>query len=406
MDGVVAYLTGEYPKVSHTFIQREIAALRAQGVKVVTCTIRRARPKDVLADQKDEEAATFAVLGAAKNPVTLIRAHWGVLRHRPGAWFAALRLALTTGSPGVRAFLWQLFYFLESAVLAEHLRAQGVTHLHNHFSDSSCSVAMLASEMSGIAFSFTMHGPDIFYQPFRWRIDAKIARARFVACISHFCRSQAMLFSDQRHWGKLHVVHCGIDPAKYDAPSTANGGHLLFVGRLAAVKGVPVLFGALAKSRAQGADLRLTLIGDGAERQALEAAAQGLGDRVTFAGYRTQAEVAAALQGADALVLPSFAEGLPVVLMEALAARVPVVTTRIAGVPELVEDGVNGMLVAPGDVDGLAEALVAVMADPARRRAMGEAGRAKVMAEFDGAAEAAWLARLFAGSDGLPVRPK
>jgi glycosyltransferase involved in cell wall biosynthesis len=409
MDGVVAYLTGEYPKVSHTFIQREIAALRAQGVRVVTCTIRRAGPRDVLVDQRAEEDATFSVLGAARNPVTLVRAHWGVLRHRPGAWFAALRLALTTGSPGVRAFLWQMFYFIEAAVLARHLRAQEVVHLHNHFSDSSCSVAMLASEMSGIPFSFTMHGPDIFYQPYRWRIDAKIARARFVACISHFCRSQAMLFSDQRHWGKLHIVHCGIDPAKYDAPSTAtghaSGGHLLFVGRLAAVKGVPVLFAALENARARGVDLRLTLIGDGAERQTLESAARALGNDVTFAGYRTQAEVAAALQGADALVLPSFAEGLPVVLMEAMAARVPVVTTRIAGVPELVEDGVSGLLVAPGDVDGLAEALVAVMADPARRRAMGEAGRAKVVTEFDGAAEAAWLARLFAGAEGLPVRP-
>ena len=271
---------------------------------------------------------------------------------------------------------------------------------------------MLTATLSGIPYSFTIHGPDIFYQPMRWRIDEKIARAAFVACISDFCRSQAMLFSERQHWDKLHVVHCGIDPARYDTPSTAPGDHLLFVGRLAAVKGVPVLFDALAIARQTRPNLHLTLIGDGPERKMLEAEATTLGltDAVTFAGYRTSDEVALALRDTDALVLPSFAEGLPVVLMEAMAARVPVIATRIAGIPELVDHGVNGALVPPGDSTALATAILDVLSDATRRRAMGDAGRDRVVQDFNGTTEAAWLADLFAavGQSGprLPKRPK
>lgn len=406
--GPVAYLTGEYPKASHTFIQREIAALRDIGLTVLTCTIRRAAPQHVLADQMAEAATTFCVLESARLPRYLIGAHVSLLRHHPRRWFAALRLALGTGSPGVRAFVWQLFYFAEAAALARHLERQGVRHLHNHFSDSSCTVAMLTSVMAGIPFSFTMHGPDIFFEPKRWRIDEKIARAAFVACISDFCRSQAMLFSDRRHWDKLHVVHCGIDPALYQAPSVAPGGHLLFVGRLAAVKGVLVLFDALVRIRAARPDLRLTLIGDGPERAGLEseARAAGLADIVTFAGYRTTAEVASTLRSADLLVLPSFAEGVPVVLMEAMAARVPVIASRVAGVPELVDHGVSGILCPPGNASALGAAILDVLSsDTARRRAMGAAGRAKVVADFASRTEAALLASLFQSYGAGETRP-
>lgn len=411
MDGVVAYLTGEYPKVSHTFIQREIAALRALGWTVHGCTVRRAAAKDVLADQQDEAAKTFCILDAARSPLHLIGAHAAVLRRHPGRWFSALRLAWRTRSPGLRALLYQMYYFAEAAVLARHLERQGVRHLHNHFSSASCTVAMLASAMSGIPFSFTMHGPDIFFEPMRWRIDEKIARASFVACISDFCRSQAMLFSDRKHWDKLHVVHCGIEPARYDGPSAATGADLLFVGRLAAVKGVPVLFDALALIRDLRPDLRLTLIGDGPERRTLEseAAAMGLSDIVHFAGYKTTDEVAGALRRADLLVLPSFAEGVPVVLMEAMASRVPVVVSQVAGIPELVEDGISGRLVPPGNAAALAGAIVAILASDDRLM-MGEAGRAKVVAAFNSESEAAWLGQLFmsysSGGSRLPKRPE
>jgi len=398
-----AWLTGEYPKVSHTFIGREIAALRAQGLDILTVTVRRTPPREVMADQQEEQARTFALLEAARRaPHRLLAAHARLLARAPSRYLAALNLALTTGSPGLKARTYQLFYFAEAGLLAEHLRANGVTHLHNHFSKSSCSLAMLTSALSGIPFSFTMHGPDIFQEPERWRLDAKIARATFVACISDFCRSQGMLHSDPAHWPKLHIIHCGIDPNLYARnESRTPGAHLVLVGRLAAVKGVPVLLDALARVT-DIPGLRLTLVGDGPDRAALEARTRtlGLSGRVTFAGYQTSSQAAATLRDADALVLPSFAEGLPVVLMEAMAAGLAVVTTQIAGIPELVQDCVTGRLVPPGNRTALAQALREVLTDPDRAAAMGRAGMARVAAEHDSATEAARLRTLLNHRDG------
>ena len=390
----IAYLTGEYPRATDTFIQREVAALRALGWEIETCSIRRTGAEHLVGDeQRSEQARTFHVLNAAKNPLRLTRAKLRALRN-PARYFRAFALAWRTAPKGIKGRLWQMFYFAEALMLAEHLERHGVTHLHNHIAKASCTVAMLTSELTGIPYSFTLHGPDIFFEPLHWRLDEKIARARFVACISEFCRSQAMVFSDRAHWGKLHIVHCGVDPGRYDPAPREGAPHLLFVGRLAAVKGVPVLFEAL--QQLDMPDLRVTLIGDGPERAGLEreVAERGLSDVVEFAGYRNQTEVAEALREADALVLPSFAEGVPVVLMEAMASARPVVTTQIAGVPELVEDGVSGRLVPPGDVEALAEALREVLCDAGLRARMGAAGRAKVCAEFDIAREAAWLSRL------------
>lgn len=408
----IAYLTGEYPRATDTFIQREVAALRARGLMVETCSIRRTGAEHHTGpEQRAEAAGTFHVLETARSPRHLIAAHLAAWR-RPGAWLRALLLAWRTSPGGIKATLYQFIYLAEAAVLAQHLRAKGLTHLHNHIAKSSCTVAMLMSEMSGIPYSFTLHGPDIFYEPYRWRLDEKIARARFVACISHFARSQAMAFSDPRHWHKLHIVHCGVDPARYAPPATPAPAHLLFVGRLAAVKGVPMLFDALRDLSPKHPALHLTLVGDGPERAMLErrAGEMGLASRITFAGYKSQAEVADLLRTATALVLPSFAEGVPVVLMEAMAARVPVVTTRIAGVPELVEDGVSGLLVPPGDAHALQVAIGRLLYDRHLCRDMGEAGRLRVEAEFASDHEAAWLAALFSGySTGVPpesLRPK
>ncbi|MBZ0129771.1 MAG: glycosyltransferase [Rhodobacteraceae bacterium] len=407
----IAYLTGEYPRATDTFIQREVAGLRANGIEVLTCSVRRTGAEHLVGEEQRLEAAgTFHILEAACAPLRLIAAHLGALVASPRRYVRALRLAIRTRPPGLRALVFQLFYFAEAVVLARHMAANGVVHLHNHIAKSSATVAMLASEISAIPFSFTLHGPDIFFEPHYWRLDEKIARAAFVACISDFCRSQAMVFSDRQHWDKLHVVHCGVEPGRYAAPPTARRGkRILFVGRLAAVKGLPVLFGALARLRLDFPELGVTLIGDGPERPALEgeAAALGLSGMIEFAGYKGQSEVAAALAASDLLVLPSFAEGLPVVLMEALAAGLPVVATRIAGVAELVEDGISGFLVPPGDEAALADKLAILLADPARRRAMGKAGRAKVRAAFDIAQESAWLGDILRASiTGAPRPPK
>lgn len=408
--GPIAYLTGEYPRATDTFIQREVAGLRANGIEVFTASIRKTGVEHLVGEEQRAEAAkTFYVLDAAKSPRHLLTCHARALRKSPGRYFRALRLAIRTRPPGLKAGLYQLFYFAEAAVLADHLQRNGVTHLHNHIAKASCTVAMLMSELSGIPYSFTLHGPDIFFEPHHWRLDEKIARARFVACISHFCRSQAMAFSVPDHWSKLHIVHCGIEPGRYDDVSERAGHNLLFVGRLAAVKGLPVLFDALEALQPTHPDLRVTIIGDGPDRAALEARARRLSSMVQFVGYKSQAEVAETLRRMDMLVLPSFAEGVPVVLMEAMAAGIPVVTTRIAGVPELVEDGVAGILVLPGDVAALANAISTLLDDPDLRSDMGRAGRQKVGDEFNIAHETAWLAELLTGyQNGAqpPLRPE
>lgn len=391
----IAYLTGEYPRATDTFIQREVAALRGLGFDIVTCSIRRTGAEHLIGPEQVAEAAqTFVVLESTLN----IRAHLAALRN-PGRFFRALALAWRTAPKGVKGRLYQLIYFAEAVALAHFMQQNGVQHLHNHIAKASCTVTMLASAISGIPYSFTMHGPDDFFEAVHWRLDEKIARARFVAAISDFARSQGMLYARRADWAKIHVVHCGIDPARYAGTAKGRGGDLLFVGRLAAVKGVPVLFEAMALALNSRPDLRLTLIGDGPERAALEAEAMPLGDAVRFVGYQSQDAVALALKHTDALVLPSFAEGVPVVLMEAMAAGLPVIATRIAGIPELVQDGISGLLVPPGDADALAAAIVAALADPVKRAVMGAAGRAKVTADFNITTEAAWLGQIFAAYD-------
>ena len=404
---VIAYITGEYPKVSHTFIQREILALRALGLRVETCTVRRPAARTVVGPLQQAEArATFGVIEAAKNPLRLLGAHLRQVRRSPRAWGRALRLAWKTRSVGARAALYQLFYFLEAGVLADHLHARGVTHLHNHLGDASGNLTLITAELAGLPFSLTLHGPTVFFEPYRWALREKVARAAFVACISHYCRSQAMLFSDEADWPRLRIVHCGIQPALYQAGGEAGGeGHVVFVGRLDPVKGVTLLLEAFAAVKARHPQARLTVAGDGPARSRLEARARDLGLEVAFPGYLDEAQVADLLASAAMLVLPSFAEGLPVVLMEALASRIPVIATQVAGVSELVVDGVSGLIVPPGDVAGLARAMDRLLGDPDLRARMGEAGRARVEAEHDIQTEAAWLAELFAGT-GQGLRPE
>jgi len=405
----LAYLTGEYPRASDTFIQREVAALRRLGHDVETCSIRTTGAEHLVGpEQREEHARTFKVLDACKSPLRVLAAHGRWMR-TPKRYLNALGLAWRTAPKGIKGRLYNLIYFAEAGVLAAHLADRGVTHLHNHIAKASCTVAMLASALSGVPYSFTIHGPDIFFEPHHWRIDEKAARARFVACISEYCRAQLMCFAAPEHWAKLHIIHCGVDPARY-TPAAHSGSSLLFVGRLAGVKGVPILLEALEGLIETHPDTHLRLIGDGPERAALErhVAERGLSDRVSFLGYRSQSEVAEALTTTDAFVLPSFAEGVPVVLMEAMASGVPVVTTQIAGVPELVNHGSCGWLVPPGDVAALRIALERVLRSRAERLAMGELGRAVIERDFNIHHEAARLSHLMCAhtrGDTPPKRP-
>jgi glycosyltransferase involved in cell wall biosynthesis len=397
MSGQVAWLTGEYPRATDTFIQREVAALRELGFDVRTFSIRRTGSEHLVGpEQRDEAARTFYVLEAASKPLVALRAHVGALARSPGLWFRTLRDAWRYAPKGLRGRLFNLIYFHEAVVLAGQLRSEGAVHLHNHIAKASCTVARLAAPLAGVTWSFTLHGPDDLAEPTYWRLDDKIAQATFVSCISSFARSQAMLHASRSAWGKLHIVHCGVEPLRYLRPRTGVTDRLLFVGRLAAVKGVPLLLAALVRARKERPALTLSLVGDGPERASLEAEARtmGLEQVVTFLGYRSQEEVAHLLAQSSVLVLPSFAEGVPVVLMEAMATGLPVVATRIAGIPELVEDGVSGRLVPPGEEEPLARAILEVTASPAVAATMGAAGRSRVQASFDSRIEAARLAEL------------
>ena len=407
----IAYLTGEYPRATDTFIQREVAALRRQGVEVHTFSVRRTSAEHIVGpEQEGERKETFYLL--PPSPLRILREHMALFLRWPARYLRALALAWSTRQPGIRGHLYQLFYLAEAGLLAGELRRREIGHLHNHFANSSCSVSMLAAELGGLSFSFTIHGPAIFFEPRRWRIDEKIRRALFVICISQYCRSQAMVFAPVDCWERMHIVHCGVDPSLFDMTSHQGPGQrLLYVGRLAAMKGLPILMESLASLRSRYPDLVLTVVGGGPERSALEdqAARLGVGKNVRFVGYRSQAEVRDEMQEADVFVLPSFAEGVPVVLMEAMASGVPVVATGIAGVAELVEDGVSGYLVSPGDPIPLVEAVEKLIEDPALRSRFGAAGRARVEKEFDVRREAASLRSIFttalAGERGGEIRP-
>jgi glycosyltransferase involved in cell wall biosynthesis len=403
----LAYLTSLYPAVSHTFIQREIAGLRDLGFTVDTCAVRRPEASQVTGPaERAALADTFYILAAARHPVTLPRAILTALG-QPKHLMRMLALAWRTAAPGLRGGLKQIAYVAEALILSRHLRRRDIAHLHNHFAGPGANVAMLTSALSGIPFSYTLHGPSDLYEPEKWQLREKTARAAFVVCISHFARAQAMHFSDPAHWPKLRIVHCGVVPDLYDRPVPAPhaGIRLIFVGRLAAVKGLRLLIEAFAQARQTRPDLHLTLVGDGADRAMLERLAAPLRDAVHFAGYLSQDAVAGALSEADAFVLPSFAEGLPVVLMEALATERPVIATQVAGVSELVEDGVTGFIVPPGDTEALADRIGRLADDPDLRTRMGRAGRRKVRADFDARQEAGRIGALFAGQAGPDLRP-
>jgi len=410
----IAYVTALYPAASHTFILREVSALRDLGFEVLTCSVRRPPEAQLIGPEERAAAAdTFFIVPEARSPVAVLGA-LGAALAAPGRLWRTLCLARRTAQPGLRGALKQFAYLAEAMLLSRHLRAAGVAQMHCHFASAVAHVTLLASELSGLPFSYTLHGPSDLYEPHSWKLKEKTAGARFVACISHFARSQAMLFSDPADWPKLRIVHCGVVPERYEtdpdkavAKARDGGLDMVFVGRLAPVKGLRVLLGAMQALRESCPGLTLTIVGDGEDRAHLEALAAPLGEAVRFLGYRSQAGVAEAVAAADALVLPSFAEGLPVVLMEALAAGKPVIATRVAGVAELVEDGVSGYIVAPGDGVALAGAIRTLAATPPEVRArMGATGRDRVRAEFDVRIEAARIGALFAGTGGSDPRPE
>ena len=409
----VAYLTGRYPAVSHTFVLREVEALRDLGAKVETLSIHRSDLSHILS-ARDRHAfeTTFAVL--PPSPWTLFVSHLrAATRARSGYW-RALRRALNMRGPGLRGALWALFYLVEAVVVWSHCDRRDVRHLHAQFASSAADVALLAAELGGRArdglgdwsWSLAVHGPVEFYDVTRFRLVEKLGDADLAVAISDFGRSQLMAHLPETEWGKVHVVHCGVDPREY-APRLRNRQQgeplrVLSVGRLIPLKGQAVLIDALADLSDSGIDARVTFIGDGANRRSLEARAleRGIDRRVTFAGSVGQDEIREFYAEADVFCSSSFAEGLPVVLMEAMAMQRPVVATQIMGVPELVVDGESGFLVPPGRPEALASALARLERDADLRERMGAQGRRTVTAEFDVRKSARTLHDLFASTAG------
>jgi glycosyltransferase involved in cell wall biosynthesis len=403
----LAYLCSRYPAVSHTFVLREVAALRARGVDVRTFSIRRAEESDVLSEA-DREAFRTTVAVLPPRWGALAAAHLSALVRSPGAYLATLRRALDLAPRGVRGALWQLFYFTEAIQLWSDCRKQGIRHVHAHFANVGSDVALLTAaygERAGRgprSWSFTMHGPAEFYDVTAHRLPQKVRAASFVACISDFCRSQLMGLVPSEHWEKLHVVHCGVDPGQFTPNSSQPAGdgalRVLNVARLTERKGHAVLLDAVATLRRDGLDVRVSIVGDGPERERLgqRAASLGIADAVDLPGAVGQDRIRPYFERADLFCSPSFAEGVPVVLMEAMAMKLPVAATRVMGVPELVTDGVHGWLVQPGRADLLAEAIRSLAGDADERARMGALGRERVIAEFDVHGSAARLAELFA----------
>jgi glycosyltransferase involved in cell wall biosynthesis len=373
-------------------------------VTVARFSIRPIESDEVVddADKAEESKTRFILAGGAAG---LLGATLKTLFTRPAAFFSAVKLAIQTGRGGDRGLLINLIYLAEACVLLGWLKQCDAGHVHAHFGTNSTTVARLCRALGGPPYSFTAHGPEEFDRPQALRLGEKIARAKFVVAISDFGRSQLYRWCAYGDWSKVHVVHCGVDDMFLTAVKTppSQSPRLVCIGRLAPQKGQAILVQAAAKLAAEGRDFELTLVGDGPLRAALEGTSKTLhlNGQINITGWMSGAQVRDQLEQSRAMVLPSFAEGLPVVIMESLALGRPVISTHVAGIPELVQDGVNGWLVAPGDVDALADAMRKVLvADSKTLAGMGAAGARRVAQRHNITTEASKLKALFEGSSG------
>lgn len=395
----IAYLVSEYPAPSHTFIRREIAALRQRGVDVVPFSIRKPGVAREPGSQPVEH-----ILG--QRPHAYLLAVLAAVFTRPVRFLSVWRLSLGHRQAGLRGVIWSQFHFVEALYFARLLKRANIMRVHNHFANSGATVGLLAARFLDLPWSLTLHGISETDHPAGALLPAKVVHADFVACASWFMRAQAMRFVDQRHWDKSLVVRCGIDLTALPQPAASlpDGDQpalrFICVGRLSAEKGYPGLLKVFGEMIAQGSSATLTIVGDGPLRQQVEQeiADMGLGHRVDLRGALPEQETLSAIAGADALVLPSLMEGLPVVLMEAMALGKPVIASCVAGIPELVRDEVTGLLFRPSYWRHLGEQMRRLAGDPQLRARFSAAGREAVEAEFaiDRAVEP--LVHLFGGN--------
>jgi colanic acid/amylovoran biosynthesis glycosyltransferase len=395
----IAYLMNTYPITSTTFIRRELHALERRGLAVKRFAIRRW--SEPLVDERDTAEIARTEYLLQDNGARLVMSFLRDLVTRParvaraiGPWLSLVRSA---GGGWIR----HVAYLLQACYLVRRAQAAGVSHLHVHFGTNATAVAMLARRMGGPSYSFTVHGPDELVDPVALSFPLKIRDAAWVVAISEYCRSRLKALSEPRDHDKIHVVHCGVEFAdleRFRRPQPANR-QIVCLGRLCPQKGQVHIPEAVAALKHEFPDLQVLLVGDGESRAAVEAeiARHGVGEQVRILGWMANDKACALVAASRGLLLPSYAEGLPVVLMEAMALERPVVTTTVAGIPELVQPGENGWLVAPGDVPALARALGELLrCTPEQLAAMGRAARRRALEQHDILTEAGKLQRRFA----------
>ncbi len=387
----VGFLASCYPRAVDTAVRNEVLGLRALGHTVHTFSVRSADEAQLVSEVHRRELATTTYIVSdhmVETPFSAFR----LLFRNPACFLGALALARRTRQPGLAGLGLQIAYFLEAAYLADQLLSRGISHLHNHIGENSASVAMLASALSGIPYSMTIHGPYIFRAPEKWALGEKIARSAFTVAITSFTRSQCMMFVPVDVWERLHIVRCGpdvglleADPPPLPAENSGPGPErrrFIWVGRLCEEKGVPLLLAASEELAREGLDFEVVMVGDGPLREQVESQIRerDLANHILLKGWMSGDEVQGQIAECHAMVLPSFAEGLPAVIMEAMAFRRPSISTYIAGIPELIVPGENGWLIPAGSVSALVDAMrEAIQAPREELERMGSASREAVM---------------------------
>jgi colanic acid/amylovoran biosynthesis glycosyltransferase len=394
----IAYLINQYPAISHSFIRREILALEKLGFEIMRISLRGWDRE--LVDESDllERKRTRYALRA--GPSLLLLAFVRMLILRPVRLMRAIGMAWRMSRPSERPFFVHLIYVAEACRIERWLRRASIDHVHAHFGTNSAEVAMQVNILGGPTWSFTVHGPEEYEKAPLLGLAEKVHRCSFVIAISSYGRAQIYRLISPKDWGKIHVVHCGLDPI-FRAASPAIEAlprRIVCVGRLCPEKGQIFLLDAARRLAAQKIDFQLVLAGDGELRPDLEAqiAQYGLTDKIKITGWLTGKQVRDEILAARALVLASFSEGLPVVIMEAMALQRPVIATFVAGIPELVRPGEDGWLIPAGDVAALVDAIRNCLEAPFDQIVrMGMAGRERVLVRHDVDIEAKKLQKLF-----------
>jgi colanic acid/amylovoran biosynthesis glycosyltransferase len=395
----LAYLLNSYPMTSTTFIRREIAAIEAAGMPVKRFAVRQwdeplVDPRDIAEQHRTEYLLT-------RNLGMLFAGAVVALLTRPRAVFAALPALRSLIACAGGGWVRHIAYLLQAIRLQTRCAALGIDHLHAHFSTNAAAVAMLCRLMGGPRYSFTVHGPDELLNPHAADIVAKARHAAAIVAISSYCSEKLHELLPESGWPRIEIIPCGLNMCEFPHIAPLAAGPLLCVGRLCAEKGQVEIPAAVAALAPRFPGLEIVLVGDGPMRASIEAgiAGWGLGDRVRLLGWRSNAEVRELIAASRALLLPSHAEGLPIVIMEAFALGRPAITTRVAAIPELV-DAETGWLCDPGDGEGLEAAIAAALAaSPDQLAAMGREGRRRVEERHDLASIAPRLIALFGQDD-------